>query len=343
MADAQALGKPGQIGSDVGRAGKLPETGKDAPAGSGGFALTFSRFRHYPSGMIALVTIVLIILACIFVPIFSPFNPNALSPLAAYATPGTMDPFYNHVHWLGADAQGRDYLIRLFLGGRATLLLAAVATLVTVFIGTALGLVAGYFGGIVDTILMRATDFILALPILPMYIFGYRLLISTLVRDQFLAETQGGITLTLTVFIIFGWMGISRLVRGQMLVLKTQNYVEAARALGGGSAHIIRKHLLPNSLATISVAITLQIADLIIWESIMSYLVQGVFDPPVPSWGNMIVNSINQINNLVNLNPFSDFRPWLFLLPTIMVYLTVLSLNYIADTLLDVLNPRAAA
>lgn len=343
MAEAQAVNKRGRAGAPPPLSENLPDTGKAVPAGAGGFATTFRRFRHYPSGMIAIIVLVLIVLGCIFVPIFSPFDPNALSPLASYATPGTVDPFNGQVHWIGADLLGRDFLIRIFLGGRATLALAAIATLITVFIGTLLGLIAGYFGGIVDTILMRSTDFLLALPILPMYIFGYRLLIATVIRDQFLAETQGGITLTLAAFSLFGWMGISRLVRGQLLVLKSQNYVEASKALGGGGVHIIWKHLLPNALSTIAVAITVQVADLIIWESIMSYLVQGVFDPPVPSWGNMIVNSINQINNLVNLNPFSDIRPWLFLLPTIMVYVTVLCLNYIADTLIDVLNPRATA
>jgi peptide/nickel transport system permease protein len=303
----------------------------------------FRRFRRYPSALLALAILALIFLGIIFIPIFSPFDPNSLSPLAANATPGTVDPFTGNTFWLGADGLGRDYLIRIFLGGRATLLLALTATAVTVFIGTVLGLVAGYFGGITDTVLMRSTDFILALPILPMYIFGYRVLTSALERDRFLQETQGGITLTLAIFAIFGWMGISRLVRGQMLVLKSHNFVEASKALGAGSRHVIWRHLLPNSLAVILVATTIQLADFIIWESIMSYLVQGVFDPPVPSWGNMIVNNITQINNLVNLNPFSDFRPWLFLLPTIMVFVTVLCLNYVADTLLEVLNPRTAA
>ena len=341
MADAQALNEVGRAVSGASM-DNLPDAGKGIPAGSGGFAATFRRFRHYPSGMIALVALILVILSVIFIPIFSPFDPNALSPLASYATPGTVDPFVGHVHWFGADKQGRDNLLRVFLGGRATLTLAVSATIVTVIFGTLLGLLAGYFGGWIDTLLMRFTDFLLALPVLPMYIFGYRLLTSTLIRDQFLQDTQGGITLTLSVFIIFGWMGISRLVRGQLLVLRTQNYVEASRALGAGGRHIILRHLLPNSLAPIAVATTIQVADFIIWESIMSYLVQGIFDPPVPSWGNMIVNNISQINNLININPFSDIRAWLFLLPTLMVYISVLSLNYVADTLLEVLNPRTA-
>ncbi len=343
MADAQAINEVGRAVIGAPSLDDSPDAGQGIPAGSRGFVAIFRRFRRYPSGMLALTVLTLIIVGVIFVPIFSPFDPNALSPLASFATPGTVDPFTHNVFWLGADKLGRDQLIRIFLGGRATLSLAAAATAITIITGTLLGLLAGYFGGWIDTLLMRFTDFTLALPILPMYIFGYRLLTSTIVHDTFLQETQGGITLTLAVFSIFGWMGISRLVRGQLLVLRGQNYVEASKALGAGGRHIIWRHLLPNSLAPISVATTLQIADFIIWESIMSYLVQGIFDPPVPSWGNMIVNNISQINNLVNINPFNDIRAWLFLQPVIMVYITVLSLNYVADTLLEVFNPRSSA
>jgi peptide/nickel transport system permease protein len=142
-----------------------------------------------------------------------------------------------------------------------------------------------------------------------MYIFGFRLLTTSVDPDQLLADTMGGVTLTLTVFTIFGWMGVARLVRSSILSLRTLDYVEASRALGAGNRRIIFRHLLPNALAPVFVAATFTVGDFIIWESILAYFLQGIVDPPTPSWGNMLVGAI----------------------------------QYVGDTLRDVLDPRRAA
>jgi peptide/nickel transport system permease protein len=217
---------------------------------------------------------------------------------------------------------------------------ALLATAVTVVVGIIVGVVAGYYGGWVDTALMRFTDFMLALPLLPMYIFGFRLLITTLDPQQLLADTMGGVTITFAIFTIFGWMGVARLVRGSFLSLRTLDYVEASRALGAGNRRIIFRHLLPNALAPVFVAATFTVGDFIIWESVLAYFVQGIVDPPTPSWGNMLVGGIHYVGSLTSLNPFADIRAFLFLLPTLMIFISVLCINYIGDTLRDILDPR---
>lgn len=290
--------------------------------------------------MIALVVLGLLVLGIAFVPAVTGFTELEVSPLASLAPAGATDPMTEKVHWLGADFYGRDMLTRLFFAGRASLLVALLATLVTVTAGIIVGVVAGHYGGWVDTALMRCTDFMLALPLLPMYIFGFRLLTTTLDPQQLLADTMGGVTLTFAVFAFFGWMGVARLVRGSILSLRTLDYIEASRALGAGNRRIIFRHLLPNSLAPVLVAAAFIVADFIIWESILAYFIQGIVDPPTPSWGNMLVGGIQYVGRLTSLNPFTDIRAFLFLLPTLMIFISVLCINYIGDTLREILDPR---
>jgi peptide/nickel transport system permease protein len=293
--------------------------------------------------VIALVVLAALVLGIAFVPAVTGFTELEASPLASLAPALTADPLNGKMHLLGADNLGRDVLTRLFFAGRASLLVALVATAVTVTVGVVVGVVAGYYGGLVDTALMRFTDFMLALPLLPMYIFGFRLLTTSVDTDQLLADTMGGVTLTLTVFTIFGWMGVARLVRSSILSLRTLDYVEASRALGAGNRRIIFRHLLPNALAPVFVAATFTVGDFIIWESILAYFLQGIVDPPTPSWGNMLVGAIQYVGSITSLNPFADIRAFLFLLPTLMIFVSVLCINYVGDTLRDVLDPRRAA
>jgi peptide/nickel transport system permease protein len=315
---------------------------RSAPFGPGQVSLLWQRYRRHRGGVVALVVLGLLVLAIALIPAVTGFTPLEASPLASLAPAGSTDAMSGKVHLLGADYLGRDVLTRLFYAGRASLLVALIATAVTVTLGVIVGAIAGYYGGWIDTALMSFTDFMLALPLLPMYIFGFRMLVTTFDPQQFLVDTMGGVTSTFAIFTIFGWMGVARLVRSSILSLRTLDYVEASRALGAGSRRIIFRHLLPNALAPVFVAAAFTVGDFIVWESILAYFLQGIVDPPTPSWGNMLVGSIQYVGRLASLNPFADIRAFLFLLPTLMIFVSVLCFNYIGDTLREILDPRRA-
>jgi peptide/nickel transport system permease protein len=311
------------------------------PLEAGQVTLTWRRFKKQRAGFLALIVLVLMSVGFIFVPLFSPFDPTEANPVAAFSTAGSPDPLTGQMHILGTDVLGRDNFTRVFFGGRPSFFLAVLATLVTLVIGLVVGLAAGYFGGWIDATVMRVTDFMLALPLLPMFIFGSRILILSTDPVTLLEITMGGMTTIFFVFVVFGWMGITRLVRGSVLSLRTREFVEASRALGAGHRRIVFRHLLPNSLGPVLVAATFQVADFIIWEAILAYFLLGIVDPPTPSWGNMLANNVQYVSRVTNLNPFDDIRAYLFLLPNIMIFITVLCINYIGDALREVLDPRS--
>lgn len=306
------------------------------------FALAWQRYRKHKGGMLALFVLVAMSFCIIVIPIFSPFDAHASNPVVSLVPAGSTDIITGQIHILGTDYLGRDFFTRLFYAGRASLFVSLIAAVVSVAFGTLLGLVAGYYGKWVDMALMRFTDFMLALPLLPMYIFGVRIIVTTTDPQQLLVDTMGGVITTLIVFVVFGWMGVARLVRGSILTLRTLDYIEASRALGAGDRRIIFKHLLPNALPPVFVAATFLVADFIIWEAILAYFIQGIIDPPTPSWGNMLVYGIQYISRLANLNPFTDIRAYLFIMPNVMIFITVLCINYIGDTLREVLDPRGS-
>jgi peptide/nickel transport system permease protein len=142
------------------------------------------------------------------------------------------------------------------------------------------------------------------------------------------------------VFVLFGWMGLARLVRGSVLSLRTQTYIEAAHALGVSNKRIIVRHLLPNTMGPILVAATFAVADFIILEAILAYFNQGINDPPLPSWGNLIVSTQSLAFGITDLNPFDNVRGWLFLTPALLAVIAVLSINYIGDALRSALDPH---
>ncbi|MEO8287839.1 MAG: ABC transporter permease [Chloroflexota bacterium] len=305
------------------------------------FSLAWQRYRKSRGGMVAFIILLLLTLGIIFVPMLSPFDVHESNPLDSLFPAGKTAFLDSRVHIFGADYLGRDFFTRLFYAGRASLFVSLLAAFVAVVFGTLIGLVAGYYGKWVDTLLMRSTDFMLALPLLPMYIFGVRILVTTTDTRQLLVDTMGGVITTFIVFVLFGWMGVARLVRGSILTLRTLDYIEASRALGASSRRIIFKHLLPNAFAPVFVAATFLVADFIIWEAILAYFIQGIVDPPVPSWGNMLVGGIQYVTRLANLNPFEDIRSYLFLMPNVMIFVTVICINYIGDTMREALDPRS--
>lgn len=307
-------------------------------------AVIWQGFRKQRLGLIGLVLLLAMVLGVIIVPIISPFDIHGISPLSRFAPIGAMDQMNGQTHWLGTDYLGRDEMARLFTGGRISLLVALGTTMLIVLIGTFVGAASGYYGGLVDSILMRLTDFMLAIPLLPMYLFAMRLLKEAPALKPLWSDDKSNALLTLAaitgVFTLFGWMSLARLVRGSVLTLRSLDFVEAARALGASNRRIIFKHLLPNSVAPIIVAATFAVGDFIILEAVLAYFQQGVTDRPFPSWGNLLAPVQGLAMNLTNVNPFEDIRGWLFLFPSLMMLVTVLSLNYIGDALRNALDPH---
>jgi peptide/nickel transport system permease protein len=219
-------------------------------------------------------------------------------------------------HPMGTDEVGHDVLTRIMHAGRISLTVGIAASLNAVALGTALGLAAGYYGRLLDRVVMRITDGFLAIPaIAAMFVF---------------ANVIGpGIRGIIIVLVALGWMGTARLARAEALRLRDQDFVEAARALGASDRRILLRHLLPNALAPIIVSVTLNVGVAILAESTISYFGLGI-QPPVPSWGNMLRNS----------QEYLWTAPWLAFWPGLFIFVTVLSCNFIGDGLRDALDPR---
>ncbi len=306
--------------------------------------MVWRRFRRHKAGIAGIVVLLLLAVSCILVPVFSSFDLYTVNPAQRYANFGETDILVGGTHWLGTDWLGRDEMVRLFFAGRTSLFVALLSTALVVIIGSVVGGVAGFYGSWVDTFVMRFTDFLLALPLLPLFLFALRFLresqaLTTMWQNQ---DSNTFITIVAIsgVFTLFGWMGLARLVRGSVLTLRTQTYIEAARALGVSNRRIIFRHLLPNTIAPILVSATFAVGDFIILEAVLAYFNQGINDPPLPSWGNMIVSTQSLAFGITELNPFVNVRGWLFLMPGFMVVAAVLSINYIGDALRSALDPH---
>ncbi|MFM9108986.1 MAG: ABC transporter permease [Chloroflexota bacterium] len=277
----------------------------------GPWRIAARRFFRHRLAAAGLVISVLLILSAVFAPALAPKDPLQISILDKFAPPMTAG------YPLGADEVGRDMLSRLLYAGRISLLVGFAAMVVTVIVGTVVGLAAGYYGGAVDAVLMRFTDALLSFPTV------FLLLV--------LASFVGASLLSITLIIgLTSWMELARILRNQTLTLREADYVQAGRALGATSPWLISRHLLPNSLGPIMVAATLNIANAVLSESYISYLGYGI-QPPAASWGNMLNNAQNY---------FRD-APWVALFPGLLITLTVASFNFIGDGLRDALDPRA--
>ena len=234
-------------------------------------------------------------------------------------------------HPLGTDELGRDLLLRLLHGGRISLLIGLGGALLAASIGVVVGAVAGFAGGRTDAFLMRLTDAVMALPLLPVLIVLAAVDLGKLgVPADLAAGPAAGIARITAIVALFGWTTVARLTRASVLGLKRRDFVRAAEALGAGRARIVLVHVLPNALVPIIVATTLSVGGIVLTESVLSFLGLGV-QPPLPSWGNMLTNAQELVWE----------APRLALWPGLCIFLVVLGFNLLGDGLQEALEPRS--
>jgi peptide/nickel transport system permease protein len=305
--------------------------------------LVFRRFRRHRLAMISLVVISLIILVSFFAQALAPFPPDAVNVSNRFAPPMSVDPETGATHYLGTDNIGRDYFSRLLYAGRISLTVAFMAVIIGEFIGVTIGAISGFYGGALDSAIMRFVEFLLTIPQLPLLLIISsmllrnpdlipfpEILLNVLGKVMYLPpEAVQQALIIVIVLAMFGWLGAAQIMRGMVLGLREQTFVEAARSLGASSSRIIFLHMIPNSLAPIIVNASLGLAGYIIYEASLSFLGFGIQDP-IPTWGNML--SATQV--------FMSDKPWLPLIPGMPIFLCSLCFNYIGDGLRDALDPR---
>lgn len=269
------------------------------------------RFRRHRLSLLGTTILALFGIGAIFAPWIGMNDPNFVDLDNIKSAPSLS-------HILGTDAAGRDVFARMLFGSRVTLGIAGFALVIAVGIGTSVGLVSGFAGGWLDNVLMRFTELVMTFPTL----FALIILVSII----------GGGVFTITVIIgVLSWMGIARLVRGQVLSVREMEFVMAARALGASNPRLLIIHILPEVMPYIAVAATLGLAGAILVEAALNFLGLGV-QIPTPTWGNMMTaaQSLHVLKN----------QPWLWAPPGVAISLTVLAVNFIGDAMRDVLDPR---
>ncbi len=272
----------------------------------------------------------------LFAPVFAPYNPLQLHSGQGFLPPAWVERAGNGKagvpeFLLGTDTLGRDVLSRVIYGARVSMVVGFLPTVVILTVGTVVGMIAGYAGGRVDNLLMRFTDIMYGYPDLLFFI-----IVMVSLRDTWLGDLLNGLFLLFMALAIINWVGVARIVRGQVLSLKEKEFVEAARCIGAKDLHIMFRHILPNSLGPIIVVAAFTIPSLIITEAILGYLGlglrpatdQGAFF--ITSWGVLLLEGQTAINA----------QPWILLAPAICVALIVLAFTFLGDGLRDALDPR---
>lgn len=271
--------------------------------------VVWRRFRSNPFAIAGAVVVCVMFLVSFLAPLITAYQPNTLDAYHVLLPPSTN-------HWFGTDDLGRDVFSRMVYGAQVSLMVGFVAVGIATVIGTVFGLIAGYYGGWVDSLLMRFVDIMLCFPTF------FLILAVVTIREPSILNIMLIIGFT-------GWMGVSRLVRAEVLSLRERDFVLAARAIGCSDLRIIFRHILPNAMGPVLVYATLGIAAAILTESSLSFLGIGV-QPPQPSWGNILASG----------KEFLEFAWWLFLFPGLAITITTLSYYLVGEGIRDALDPR---
>lgn len=276
------------------------------------------RLRKNKLAILGMYILLFMILMSVVGPWISPYSMETIDLFNVSASP-------SFKHLLGTDAVGRDVLVRVMYGGRISLSVGVLAVLIEVIIGSILGGIAGFYGGVVDGIIMRTVDVFMCFPGLPL------LIMLAAVMSDLGVPPQYRMYVVMFIIGLLGWPGLCRIVRGQILSLREQEFMQAAEALGLRDKRRILNHLLPNTYASIIVSATLGIGGAILTESALSFLGLGV-TPPTPSWGQM-VQAVTDAYTL-------QFKPWIWAPPGICIFLTVMGINLFGDGLRDAIDPK---
>ncbi|MBD8005800.1 oligopeptide ABC transporter permease [Bacillus norwichensis] len=271
----------------------------------------FRKFTRNKLAVFGAIVLAIIILSAILAPLIAPYNPGTTDLANKLAPPSSEN-------WLGTDRFGRDIFTRLLFGGRISLLVGFGSVAGALLIGTTIGAIAGYYGGMIDSVLMRFVDVIISIPTI--------FLLITIVTIF-----QPSVDKLILIFAITSWTTTARMVRGEFLSLRTREFVLASRTIGTSPVKIIFSHILPNAMGPIVVTATLLVGTVILSEAALSYLGLGV-QPPTPSWGNMLEDAQNFTVLLK--------APWYAAFPGLMILITVLCFNFVGDGLRDALDPK---
>jgi peptide/nickel transport system permease protein len=305
--------------------------------------LVIRRFRRHRLAMFSLFVMITIFIVSLLVKQIAPFKVDELTVGNYFLPFGAVHQATERVHILGTDNIGRDYFSRLLYAGRISLSVALFSVLIAETIGITVGAVAGFYGGLVDTILMRFVEFLLTIPTLPLLLIIASMLISNpdlipipepvlaLAGRVMLLSSRDARQAVLIIMVLagLGWLTAAQLMRGMILSLRDQTFVEASRSLGASNARLIFRHMIPNSMAPIIVDASLGMAGYVVAEAALSFLGFGIQDP-IPTWGNMLSATQGYMFD----------KPWLPLIPGFPIFLCALAFNYIGDGLRDALDPR---
>ncbi len=275
----------------------------------------FRRFLKHRLAVLAVIVLILMVTLTIGASL-SIYDATQQEPSNPFTPPTS-------AHWFGTDELGRDIYTRILYGGRVSLVVGLLSTVLTIVMGVLVGALSGYYGGWLDNILMRITDAFLTFPTIFVLI-----LLGAALRDQPIQWLKNSVLMVIVIIAALSWMWPARLVRGLFIVLRERDFISATRSLGGNDTRIIFLHILPNCIGPILVSGTLQMASAVITESGLSYLGFGV-QPPTPTWGSILSTAQTHV-----------FRaPWLAIYPGVMIFITVMAINYIGDGLRDAFDP----
>ena len=285
------------------------------------------RFYRHKAAVVSAVVLALLAVAVLATPLIEAWlghDPNKTDLFNRFKPPSARHP-------LGTDEAGRDVLLRLLHGGRISLIVGLAATLGAALIGTAIGLLAGYYGGRLDAVLMRTTDGVIALPTLPLLIVLAAVDLRKIgLPDEFVNSQWASLYRIVFIIALVGWTTVARLVRGATLAMKSREFVRAAVAIGASARRIMLVHILPNVIGPVIVATTLSVGSIVLLESVLSFLGLGI-QPPVPSWGNMLTKAQEYLTE----------APALVVYPGLAIMITVVAFNFLGDGLQEALDPRA--